>query len=324
MIARMPSELTRREFLRRAAAAGSTLALPALLTACEAAHGGDDPWFRAAKRGEVPTSRRPRVGSVALPEGRSWVPEETYGPPPTHPVAWVTDEGWNDAFFLARELVAVFPKSGLWPCLWLDPDRPASYCSPLPRPNAIDAGRTEAILRGEWQRHPPQAAWVVPLGPGWPGLAEATTPRPEPFDAFLQLELWQSALAESVPNELTPRLMLVPCTHPADAVAAMHLICGTEIGVVNPGDVSSVLRSWERRFAAVLVGAGPGYVTLAVGAPPRSHERALAIAAEQFALAPREDAGAPGALDTAAQELLGGNPPYTQSGRNIWTLGWSD
>jgi hypothetical protein len=324
MIGRMPSELTRREFLRLAAAAGSTLALPTFLTACDSAHGGGEQWFRAAKPGAVPISRRPQVGSVALPAGRRWVPEETYGPLPTRPVAWVTDEGWNDAFSVARELVTAFPETGLWPCLWLDPDRPASYCSPLPRPTAIDAARTETILRGQWQRRPPQAAWVAPLGTRWPGLAQATTARPEPFDAFLQLELWQSAFAESVPNELTPRLMLVPCTHPADAVAAMHLICGTELGVTNPGDVSSVLRSWERRFAAVLVGASPGAITLAVGAPPRSPERALSIAAEQFALAPREDAGAPGALETAAQELLAGNPPYTQSGRNIWTLGWSD
>jgi len=320
----MPSELTRREFLRLAAAAGSTLALPAVLTACDSAHGARAPWFRAAKRGEVPTARHPQVGSVALPAGRAWVPEETFGPPLTRPVAWVTDEGLGDAFSLARELVTAFPKTGLWPCLWLDPDRPASYCSPVPRVTAIDAARTEAILREHWERQPPKASWVAPLGSGWPGLAEATTARPEPFDAFLQLELWQSALAETMPNELTPRLMLVPCTHPADAVAAMHLICGTEMGVENPGDVSSVLRSWERRFAAVLVGAGPGYITLAVGAPPRSHERALSIAAEQFAFAPREDAGAPGALGTAADELLGGNPPYTQSGRDIWTLAWSD
>src|SRR6476619_6237247 len=176
MIGRMPSELTRREFLRLAAAAGSTLALPTLLTDCDSAHGGGGgQWFRSARPGADPTSRRPQVASVTLPAGRPWVPEETYGALPPRPVAWVTDHGWNDAFSLARELVAAFPKTGLWPCLWLDPDRPASYCSPLPRPNAIDAARTEAILRGQWQRLPPQAAWVAPLGTGWPGLAAATT-----------------------------------------------------------------------------------------------------------------------------------------------------
>jgi hypothetical protein len=265
---------------------------------------------------------QPRAAPKSVP---SWVPEETYGPLPDRPVAWVTDEGRNDAFSLARDLAAAFPKTGLWPCLWLDPDRPAAYCSTLPRLAAIDASRTEAILREQWQRHPPKASWVAPLGSGFPGLAEATTSRPEPFDAFAQLETWQSAFATSTPSELTPRLMLVPCIHPADAVAAMHLICGsTYAGVENPGDVSSVLRSWERRFAAVLAGAGPGYITLAVGAPPQSPERALSIAAEQFALAPREDAGAPGALETAAQELLAGNPPYTQNGRDIWNFGWND
>jgi Domain of unknown function (DUF4253) len=325
MIATMPPQLTRRELLRLAASAGSTLAFPSALAACGAGRKRGNQWFRAAKPADVPTARRPRLGSVTLPPGRAWVPEETYGPPPRRAVAWVTDEGTGDGFSLARTLVGVFPDTGLWPCLWLDADRPASYCSPIPRLAPIDASRTEAILREQWQRHPPQAPWVAPLGTDFPGLAEATTTQLEPFDAFVQLELWQSAFAASTPNALTPRLLLVPCTQPADAVAAMHLICGSPYaGVENPGDVSSVLRSWERRFAAVLVAAQPGALTVAVGAPPHMYERALRIAAEQFALAPREDAGAPGALGAAAHELLAGNPPYTQSGRDIWTLGWND
>jgi hypothetical protein len=270
----------------------------------------------------VPASRRPRIGSLALPAGRPWVPEETYGPLPRRPVGWVTDDGTRDAFSLSKTLASLFPETGLWPCLWLDPDRPANYCSPIPRPAHVDAARTEAILRAQWERDPPEASWVAPLGTGFPGLADATTSAPRPFDAFAQLEDWQasSAAVDSLPNELAPRLMLVPCTRPADAVARMHLICGTGYGgVENPGDVSSVLRSWERRFAAVLVGTGPGFVTLAVGAPPKSDDHALRIAAEQYALAPWEDP-----LKTTARELLGGRPPYTRSGRRIWTLGWND
>src|SRR5262245_14090707 len=119
--------------------------------------------------------------------------------------------------------------------------------------------------------------------------------------------------------------MLVPCTRPADAVAATYQVCGSAYaGVENPGDVSSVLRSWEERFAAVLVAAEPGVITLAVGAPPQNSEQALHIAAEQFAVAPREDAGAPGALIGAARELLTGNAPYALSGRHIWALTWND
>jgi hypothetical protein len=325
MIATMRAELNRRELLRLAVCAAAGLAFPTVLAARGTGHKRSEQWFRAAKPGEVPTLRRPRFGSVTLPAGRAWVPEETYGPLPRRPVAWATDEGVGDAFSLARKLVGVFPETGLWPCLWLDPDQPASYCSPDLRLAPIDASRTEAILREQWQLHPPQAAWVAPLGTDFPGLAEATTAQPEPFDAFRQLEVWQGASGASMPNTFMPRLLLVPCNRPADAVAAMHLICGSAYaGVENPGDVSSVFRSWERRFAAVFVAAQPGAVTLAVGAPPQTDERALRIAAEQFALAPREDAGAAGALTAAAHELLAGNPPYTQSGRDIWTVGWND
>ena len=262
---------------------------------------------------------------MTLPAGRAWVPEETYGPVPRRPVAWVTDEGTDDGFSLARKLARAFPDTGLWPCLWLYSESPASYCAPEPRPARIDGSRAEAILRAEWQGDPPRAEWVSPLGTDFPGLAEATTENPEAFDAFQLLERSERASAGSGSGVLAPRLMLVPCTHPADAVAAMRLVCGSVYaGVENPGDVSSVLRSWERRFAAVLVGAHPGGISVAVGKPPQSEERALRIAAEQFAFAPREDAGAPGALIVAARELLSGNPPYTLTERDIWTFVWND
>jgi len=320
----MPPELTRREFLGLTATAGSTLAFPNVLLPRRAGQARPGRWFGAAKPGRVPTARRPRFGSVTLPAGRAWIPEENYGPPVKRPVAWATDTPTADAFALARTLSNLFPQTGLWPLLWLNTDRPAAYCSSLPRPSRIDGSRAETILRRQWRREPPQAEWVAPLGTRFPGLAAPTTEQPERFDAFHELRAWQAASARFNPLELTPRLMLVPCTRPADAVAAMHLICGLSEGVSNPGEVSSVLRSWERRFGAVLVGAEPGGMTLAVGAPPRSFDRALRIAAEQFAFAPREDAGAPGALGQLARELLGGHPPYTWSGRRIWTFGWDD
>jgi hypothetical protein len=324
MIATMTG-LTRAEFLRRASLAGVTLSAPIVLAACNSRDEPRGQWFRASKPGEVPTSRRPRIESVELPPGRGWVPEETYGPRLRHPVAWVTDEGTDDAFALARKLARVFPVTGLWPCLWLYPESPAAYSASDVRLAPIEESRTEAILKKEWERDPPQLAWVAPLGTDWPGLADPTTAQPEVFDAFRHLERWERASDAISPDPLRPRLMLVPCTRPADAVAATYQICGSAYaGVENPGDVSSVLRSWERRFAAVFVAAEPGVITLAVGAPPESPAAALRIAAEQFALAPREDAGAPEALIGVARELLAGNPPYTLSGRHIWALGWDD
>lgn len=49
------------------------------------------------------------------------------------------------------------------------------------------------------------------------------------------------------------------------------------------GPLTVVLRSWERRYAAVLVGLGSDTLTLAVRRPPRTGTEALALAAEHFA-----------------------------------------
>jgi hypothetical protein len=51
----------------------------------------------------------------------------------------------------------------------------------------------------------------------------------------------------------------------------------------DPLDMSTVLRSWEFRFDAYLVGLGTDTLTLAVGRPPRDLDAALAIAAEHYA-----------------------------------------
>jgi hypothetical protein len=51
----------------------------------------------------------------------------------------------------------------------------------------------------------------------------------------------------------------------------------------DPLDMSTVLRSWEVRFDAYLVGLTTDTLTLAVGRPPRDLASALAIAAEHYA-----------------------------------------
>jgi hypothetical protein len=93
--------------------------------------------------------------------------------------------------------------------------------------------------------------------------------------------------------------------------------------VEDPDLVSCVLRSWEDRFHAILVGLAPGTVVLAVGAPPVTFDHALHIAAEQVAFAPNEESGAPGALTRQARTLLR-NPHDPWTRRDLWNFVWND
>src|SRR5919109_1859585 len=320
---------TRSQFLRRGVVAAAAFALPNALAGCElgGADSREDPW--ATRPGELPPDGHPIVAGHVLPAGRGWRP----GPPfdrwvpakGRKPVFWCTNAGVDGAFDLARELAAGYSQTGLWPCLWLFPtDGPDGYCDRPARIAAIDAGKARGVLAEQWRRHPPERSWVAPLDPSFPGLAEPTGPPRPGFDPFGLLETRQQADASWDPTALRPQLMLVPCERPADAVAQIGLECGTTYaGVEDPAEVSSVLRSWEQRFHATLVGLGPGMVVLAVGAPPATFEHALDIAAEQRAFAPNEEAGASGSLARQARTLLTNNF-YESTTSDVWRLGWND
>ena len=319
--------LTRRQLVRWTAAAGAALAVPTALV--EVARRGDRPGRRLRPRtpGPLPPDGRPTVAGLTLPPGTRRRPEELYPPdgpdPPVPPFAfWSTNRGDERNFELAMLLAMAFPRTGLWPCLWLDPDEPEGYCGLRPTIARIDARKARAILAAEWERERPRLSTVAPFGRRFPGLAPAAERRVEPFEPFEAIAAEQAL--ESYPEAMRPRLMLVPCVEPMDAVAVTGLICGTEYGVVDPGHVSSVLRSWEERFATTLVGLAPRAVVLAVGAPPRTLRHALRIAAEHRAFARGWNSGEPGALVGHARELLGGRPPNTQMSRDIWAFGWND
>jgi Domain of unknown function (DUF4253) len=313
---------SRRELIRRAAAAAAVVGSAELSSACgEAAK--PLPWFEAAAAGRIPSDRRPVIAGIVLPVGRRWSPKGLYDERP--PVAWTTDRGVDEAFGIARAIASAFSKTGLWPALWFGGDAPDFYCS-LPAPaTEIDARKTEHVLREQWSLHPPQPSWVAPLPTTFLGLAKPTGRVAGRFDPFSLLEERQKAYASWDPFGLSPRLLLVPCRHPEDVIATIGLDCGTTYaGVQDPALVSSVLRSWEQRFHAVVVGLGPGWVRLAVAAPPTTFEHALRIAAEQFGLAPAEDAGVPGNLAQQARSLLTAAPAQTGSDAARWELGWDD
>ena len=72
----------------------------------------------------------------------------------------------------------------------------------------------------------------------------------------------------------------VRVTRPADVPAAIGWACAGP----DPVGISAVLRSWEERFGALLVGITADELRLVVAAPPSTHHECVALAAEHVAL----------------------------------------
>jgi hypothetical protein len=77
--------------------------------------------------------------------------------------------------------------------------------------------------------------------------------------------------------------------------------------------MSTVLRSWEVRFDAYLVGLGTDTLQLAVGRPPRDSAAATAIAAEHFAFCPDNIQQGAGSIREYARLLVN---------EQLWPFWW--
>jgi hypothetical protein len=175
-----------------------------------------------------------------------------------------------------------FPHTGLWPLRLhsLHDGRERPWDSGELEPvdvSAVDAIDIRAALAQGWRDSlvpirnpwPPGTGPLAPFGPDFPGLAPA---QPE---------------SDAVPTAFTAepaRLGLVACRRPADAVAAVGWLGA--INVRAAALVSAVLRSWEDRFGAILVGLSFSTITLLVTRPPATDEDALLVAAEVAAFCP--------------------------------------
>jgi hypothetical protein len=117
---------------------------------------------------------------------------------------------------------------------------------------------------------PPGTGPLAPFGSTFPGLAPAG---PETDAVAVELRAGGRA-----------RIGLVSCRRPADAVA---LIGWTGAINVRPAtELSAVLRSWEDRYGAMLVGLGFATMTLLVSRPPTDIDDAVQLAAEVAAFCP--------------------------------------
>ncbi len=251
---------------------------------------------RAARPGALPAAGPARIGRVRLPAGRPVVVGPRGGDP-LPPVLWTTDDVVEGATAAWAGLAELFPDTGLWPVLLRSlgdgsgrPWRGEDLC-PVAE-SAIDALDARTVLADAWDgwlvpvRNPWPAGTgpLAPFGPAFPGLAATFPPRDgDPL------------MAEA---DGAGRLGLVSCRRPADAIALAGWT-GT-INRIEAAEVSAVLRSWEDRFGAVLVGLGFATVTLLVPRPPVSHDDALRVAAEVAAFCP-DALWQPDSYDTPTQ-----------------------
>jgi hypothetical protein len=117
--------------------------------------------------------------------------------------------------------------------------------------------------------------WKLPYT-AFPGLA----PRQEEALSDIELEL----VTGSVPGAW---LGLTAASRSADIPMTIGWFSCSDAfgGSLSPGVMTSVLRSWEDRFGALVFRLGWASIQLIVKRPPRSEQEALAVAAEFFGLA---------------------------------------
>ncbi|MBE1534698.1 DUF4253 domain-containing protein [Actinomadura algeriensis] len=250
---------------------------------------------------------------VRLPSGRIVRTDEGEG----RQGLWLADEPARPGMW--DEFHTAYARSGLWP-LMLRPLRDEAefrpwetgelYSKLITHPDDHDAA---GVLREWWSHYTAhdeddvltekeRTAVTAPYGLQWPGLAPARPPTAEP-DAFAAE--YADHLLFQYPST---RLGLVAAERGADALATAAWT-GPANYTNDTAEVAAVLRSWEDRFGARVVGAGSAELYLSVAAPPTTLDEALHIAAEHFAFCPDNvwQNSRPYTLTAYAESLVGFN-----------------
>lgn len=175
-------------------------------------------------------------------------------------------------------------------------------------PSSDPAGSdATSVLRNWWssvipsgEESPEQLAVVAPFSRRFPGLAPASTRAPD--DAAFAFAL----------GSAKGRLGVVGVTRPADAVAALQWQ-GPANHYSDMGPLAAVLRTWEDRFGAYVVGVGFDTLLLAVTRPPMNVAHATQIAAEHMAVCSDCIYQGSGSIQDHAESLLGAT---------VWSFWW--
>ncbi|HWB76484.1 MAG TPA: DUF4253 domain-containing protein [Nannocystaceae bacterium] len=259
---------------------------------------------RADRPGQLPAPDAATIAGVALPNGKWIVADPGFDEGNTSDaVMWMSAAPLADIAASWHPLAQRFAETGLWPLVlgsldqkgqrpWGDGELAPASCSD---PAQADV---EQLLAEWWSRGVPvpeerEEAFIplAPFGREFPGLAIASD------------EAEQGGAIEAALADLRGNLGLVAVTRPADALA----VIGWQ-GPVNHyddmGALSAVLRTWEDRFGAYLVGVGFDTITLAATRPPCTMTHALAIAAEHFAICSDIVYQGAGTIDALAESLI--------------------
>lgn len=173
-----------------------------------------------------------------------------------------------------------FPATGLWPLrlhsLYDGSGRPWNGGDLEPVTEAdVDAIDVHEALADGWR------GWLVPIRNPWPPGTGPLAPFGPDFPGLAPSQPAQDPTAFTAGPA---RLGLVSCRRPADAVALAGWMGA--INVTSAAQVSAVLRSWEDRLGAVLVGLSFATITLVVTRPPTTDDDAHRVAAEVAAFCP--------------------------------------
>ena len=262
--------------------------------------------FISTSAGSLVNLERRPLG-IKLPAGKLILAEEREDP---LPVGWVALKVGAKHGATWRTLATSFPQHGLWPVvlssLSSDDERPwlAGELG-FDEPSSPADFDVLTVLRERWRSGVPTEdaeglAALAPFGPEFPGLAAR-------FDGKDDLGALTSAV-----DALEGRLGLVPVTRPADVPVALAW-SGPLNHFSDMGLLSAVLRSWEDRFGAFLVGVGFDTISLAVERPPADRRAAASVAAEHFAICSDCVWQGPGSIEAYADQLLGAR---------TWQLWW--
>jgi hypothetical protein len=253
-----------------------------------------------------------RVLPTDLPEGAVVWPDPSFARfpsrSPSRPAFWLSDEPVSGELW--AKLRAAHPESGLWPLLLEDSVQPWSAGQIAPdNPALIDnfeAGAFMAEVWSDWlaQASPEQIEDLFPFGRDCPGLAPPGQLLAEP-DAVAD---WYACVLA----ERRPLLGLAAADRGADALVVM----GWQ-GAVNHNEwavpMAAVVRSWEERFGARVVGVGFNTLELSVAAPPVTPEHAIRVAAEHWTFCPDNIIQGPGNLVDYSEQIIG---------KYYWSFWW--
>ncbi|MFI6483053.1 DUF4253 domain-containing protein [Nonomuraea sp. NPDC050663] len=205
---------------------------------------------------------------------------------------------------------AEHPRSGLWPLLLLDDGWEPGQDAPwsLGEVGLHDAGAFMAAMWAEWVAEDDDPDYdledLEPFGRECPGLAPRGDSAADP-----------GRVADWYAGELDDRrsyLGLVAARRGAEALCAMGWN-----GAINYHETPalvSMLLSWEERFGARVVAAGPDTLHLSVSAPPETLDHALHVAAEHFVVC----------MDNIQQRTTPTLKDYAADlvGSNSWAFWW--